>query len=312
MRPRSTKPQPAPTSSATPAQPPAFISKQVRKARLFFQDLSPKHGTKTRVVCGGFEECAPDYAIDRDDFAWLSLEFVAAGQGSLRLGSTDTLLRPGVFFLYGPGIRHAIRTEAKKPLEKYFVDFCGSEAETLLKRLGLAPGFVGECLQPGLLREHFEHLLRYGVRRGSFEPYLCAAKLTELLVTCAENAAEPGSLGSRAYLTFERCRTLIERDFVSLHALRDIAAKCHIDPAYLCRLFHRFGRETPHQFLLRQKINHASELLLQSDLPVKAVAQAVGVADPFHFSKIFRRFQGVPPAHFGLRQRQAQSKPQRR
>ena len=35
------------------------------------------------IVCGGLEEVAGDYVVDRPDFPFFALEFVAAGTGRL-------------------------------------------------------------------------------------------------------------------------------------------------------------------------------------------------------------------------------------
>jgi AraC-like DNA-binding protein len=292
-------------TAGAPSETPDFISRQVRGSRLFFLNLKPARSRSLAVVCGGFESCATDYCMDRKNFVWLSLEFVFEGRGELVLRGKQFKLHPGMFFVYGPRVHHRILSDSEKPLSKYFVDFTGTEGRRLLKELGLQPGTVRECMTPGRLREDFETLLAMGTRRRDLAPRLCAARLTELLINCSESATEPGSLGSRAYSTYERCRGMIEQDFARLRSLSDIAKTCHADAAYLCRLFSRFGKESPHQFLLRMKIGKASELLLQSKAPVKQVAEAVGFLDPFHFSKVFRRFQGVPPARFALSRRQA-------
>jgi AraC-like DNA-binding protein len=87
-----------------------------------------------------------------------------------------------------------------------------------------------------------------------------------------------------------------------LRTLGEIAAECHINNAYLCRLFRRYSDQTPGHFLLRLKMNHAAELLQQPGALVKTVAEEVGFADPFHFSRAFASVFGLPPSAFrGLR-----------
>ncbi|MHC4398993.1 MAG: hypothetical protein ACYTG0_04865 [Planctomycetota bacterium] len=48
--------------------PPEFFSPQIREARRFYLDLAPPPDTPLAVVCGGYESCAPDYAIHRSSF----------------------------------------------------------------------------------------------------------------------------------------------------------------------------------------------------------------------------------------------------
>ncbi len=76
-----------------------------------------------------------------------------------------------------------------------------------------------------------------------------------------------------------------------------------MDRAYLCRLFRRYDHQTPHQFLMRRKMHLAAERLQQSDLLVKQVAAQLGFADPFHFSRTFKRVLGLSPEAFRQQQR---------
>ena len=276
----------------------------MRRARLFFLDLAPPPGgDPLTVVCGGFEAVASDYRIDRGGFPWLSLEFVLSGQGRLHLAGRAATLRAGSFFVYGPGLPHRIESIPAHPLEKYFIDFTGKEAGALVERLGLAPGAFGECTRPALLREDFEALIEAGTRRSPHAAEYCRARTLQLLVNCADFRAQAGTLGSRAFQTYERCRQRITEQAATLRSLDAMAALCHVDKAYLCRLFARFHDESPHAFLQRLRIDLAAERLLASDDTVKAVSEACGFADPFHFSRVFRRLKGVPPARYALTKR---------
>ena len=42
----------------------------------------------------------------------------------------------------------------------------------------------------------------------------------------------------------------------------------------------------------------ASELLVTTDMPVSEIAQSVGYADPFYFSRQFRSVRGCSPTRF--------------
>ncbi len=78
----------------------------------------------------------------------------------------------------------------------------------------------------------------------------------------------------------------------------DIARHFHLSRQYFNRLFRRVTGDTPHAFLTATRLDHARDLLADASLPIKAVAQRVGYADPYHFSKAFKhRFQLSPTAY---------------
>ncbi len=55
---------------------------------------------------------------------------------------------------------------------------------------------------------------------------------------------------------------------------------------------------TPHQYVIRRRIERAKQLLKQSDLRIVDIALACGFANQSHFSRHFRRIVGISPKEF--------------
>lgn len=277
---------------------PDFFSEQVSGARRFYLDLKPPHGVRPVVVSGGCEHCEPDYEIHRRGFRYLSIEYVAAGKGDLTLGGTAHALTAGTVFAYGPRIAQHISTDPDSPLVKYFVDFVGDDARALLAVAHLDPGSVMQTSSPGEVTAIFEDLIRNGQNDSPYSARLCVAILEQLLLKLAETNVSPGSANSPAFATYRRCRRYIEDHFMALTSLEDIAQQCHVDAAYLCRLFRRFDHQRPYQLLTRLRMTRAAELLQQPGAMVKQVAVEMDCSDPYHFSRVFKRVHGIPPIAF--------------
>lgn len=274
----------------------SYVSRQVESSRLFFLDAV--EGEDFSVVFGGFERCGADYRIDRRNFPWFCLEFVSTGSGKLVLGGVPHELRPGSYYLYGPGLPHRIESTAEHPLGKYFIGFTGGAVGDFLARHEIEPGFVSRCLKGEPIRRTFDMLIDRGVRKSRLARPLCELITRQLLLLCRDDAADPGNTDSPAFATYTRAKELIERDFLGLRTLAGIAVACGLDGPYLCRLFARYHDESPYQFLIRLRMEHASRLLLEENATVKAVAAALGFNDAFHFSRVFKSVHHVPPSRF--------------
>jgi AraC-like DNA-binding protein len=285
-------------SPAASTSPPDFFSRQVRAAQRFYLDLAPPTSAPLAVVCGGREHCATDYAIHRATFPYYSIEFVAQGKGRLILAGRSHDLLPGSVFSYGPDVPHDIATDPAAPLVKYFVDFAGSQAEAMLQRYGPAPGETGHVFLPAEVQGIFDHLIENGLRGTRFSPDLCVTFLQALTLKIAESLVPAGAAQTPAFITYQRCRRYIQDHYRRLRSLEEIARRCHVDPAYLCRIFRRYDHQTPYQFLTRLKMNHAAERLQDPGLLVKQVAAELGFQDPFHFSRVFKRVLGLSPDSF--------------
>ncbi|MCW1922336.1 AraC family transcriptional regulator [Luteolibacter arcticus] len=279
---------------------PSFISRQVTEARRFYLNLNPPPGHTLTVVCGGWESCAPDFHVERADFPFLCVEFVAGGAGKLAMAGKDWPLRRGTVFAYGPGCAHRIESDPADPLQKYFLDFSGRAGTDLLRAAGLAPGSCRSTGNPDEVERAFEQLLETGKHAGPQATKIAALQAEILLLTLAESVVA-GSGRDQSYQTFLKCRTCIEERFLEFTTAAEVAAACHVSPAYLSRLFSLHCHETPYHALLRCRMRHAAALLDGGDKIVREVAERLGL-DAFHFSRVFKRVHGVSPAEF-LRRR---------
>jgi AraC-like DNA-binding protein len=275
-----------------------FISRQVLSGEYYYLNLRPARDAPGTVVCGGLEQCDPQYRIARARFRYHSIEYVLAGAGELAVNGRRSPLRPGALFYYTPATPHEIVTDPRRPLVKYFVDFCGPRFTRLLRRhplAGHAPCYSTSASRP---LDLFAELQRNGRGTGPHTQAVCACLLELLILQTADHTLTRDDAESPAHQTYQRCRELIERRFLEWRTLGDIAAACHINPPYLCRLFKRHGAESPYQFLIRLKMRHAADLLNGTPPLIKQAAKATGFDDPYHFSRVFKKIYGVSPKTF--------------
>jgi AraC-like DNA-binding protein len=275
-----------------------FFSGSVRKAQRFSLDEPPRVVNSFAVVGGGREFCSTVYSVHREAYPYYAVEFVARGRGRLTLNGKSHNLSAGVVFSYGPGVRHHITTDSRDLLEKYFINLSGTRALQLLAEADLSPGTVTQVSSVSDIQSIFDTLIRDGVRGNSASCTLCASLGEYLLKKLADLSMTPGTRPSPAFATFERCRQYMLAHFRRLRSLEQIANECDIDQAYLCRLFRRFDRQAPYQYLLRLKMGFAAERLRNPKLLVKEAAASVGFEDPFHFSHVFKNVFGTSPDVF--------------
>lgn len=277
---------------------PEFFSLQVSKARRFCLNLNPQKQRRLSVVCGGLELCQSNYAIHRATFPFYAFEYVARGRGELKLNRRSYILEPGWLFSYGPGVPHHIIGSQSDPLVKYFVCFTGKGALALLRSCHLLPGRVAQVFPPNAPAPLFDEIVESGLQVWPRTADLCASLLECLALKIAAAKAPLEGAETPAFATYQHCRQHIEENFPNLKTLRQIAQECHMDGAYLCRLFQRYDHQSPYQFLMRLKMNLAAEWLQQPGALIKQVAERIGFGDPFHFSRVFKSAFGVAPDTF--------------
>lgn len=276
---------------------PAYFSTQVSASCRFYLVLKPGMNSRMSVLSGGWEVCCPDYEIRRSSFPALILEFVGEGTGKLVMNGEKHVLRPGVGFVYGPGMPHRIMTDPGAPMKKYFAVFSGKPALDLLKECQLVPGTVVHVADPIHIQGVFDDLVRYGLSDHSDRNRMCSVALQYLIMKMRDLSIPQGQGVTRAFETYQRCRKYIEEHYGRHQSLKDVAAACRVDMAYLCRLFQRFGRQSPFQYLQHLRMNRAVDLLRNSGRMVKEVASELEFSDQYNFSRAFKKLYGVSPAN---------------
>lgn len=262
---------------------PDYFSRQVRQATRFFRNPGP-------VVAGGLEVCAPGYTVQRANFPFTAIEFVVSGSGSLELEGDHYSLDPGTVFFYGPGVSHRILLDERERLEKYFVNVDVAPGGTS------ASARVLHVSRPRSLVVSFEELIEYGRDPSPRSGEVCAALYTVIREKINASALAHGNLGSSAFETYRRCKETIAAGHLEFVNLGDATGACGVDEAYLCRLFARFDHQSPYQYLLGLRMNHAADLILSGNVSVKEAARALGYQDQGHFSRTFKRVLGVSPS----------------
>lgn len=94
--------------------------------------------------------------------------------------------------------------------------------------------------------------------------------------------------------------------YLDTHVCEDIghdaiAAKYHLHPGYLSRLFKQEMGETLTEYLLRIKVERAAQLLKQGDYKIGEVARMVGYSASSYFSIMFKKYTGYSPREYSQR-----------
>ncbi|WP_417068173.1 helix-turn-helix domain-containing protein [Niveibacterium terrae] len=107
----------------------------------------------------------------------------------------------------------------------------------------------------------------------------------------------PTVRGGLAPSVLRRIREHIEQHLADALTLEDLAGEAGLSVYHFARMFKQTTGLTPHQYLMRQRMQKAQILLLRGRKPLTEIALQCGFSSPSHFSSSFRAAFGVPPSH---------------
>jgi AraC family transcriptional regulator len=92
-------------------------------------------------------------------------------------------------------------------------------------------------------------------------------------------------------------------DHVAAHLEEEISVELlaglvELSPSHFAHVFKESTGMTPHQFITRQRITRAQQLIRETSRNLIEVGLEVGYTSPSHFAQVFRRVVGVTPTGF--------------
>src|SRR5436853_6703968 len=106
------------------------------------------------------------------------------------------------------------------------------------------------------------------------------------------------SRGGLGPARLRRIRELVHAKLEDDLSLDEMAQSVGLSTAHFARMFRKSTGETPHQFVLRQRIERAKAMLRAPNARVLDVAVACGFKTQQHFAQVFRDVWGVSPTDY--------------
>lgn len=252
------------------------------------------------VVECGHQECAPFHAYGpavRDQYLF---HYIHQGKGVFRLGGNEYRLEAGQGFVIHPGLITHYWSDPEDPWVYSWIGFRGAKADNYLHKAGMGahhPVYRHMGPDSDRIAALFSGMSSAGSLKRSLGISLLGT-LYEILAICIEQSPEdsgPEDEFQKRKAYTSRAEEFIRANYAKNVRMRDIAAYTGVQEKYLCSLFKKERGTSPYHYLLNVRFQRAIELLSDPGLTIGDVARSVGYEDPLLFSKMFKRFKGLPP-----------------
>ena len=104
--------------------------------------------------------------------------------------------------------------------------------------------------------------------------------------------------GGLAPWQLKRARDFINANLGGDPSISQVADKCGLSSSYFVRAFKQATGVPPHQWLTKQRVERAKELLQDPGRELSDIAQHCGFVDQSHFTRVFSRSEGYSPGRW--------------
>lgn len=234
-----------------------------------------------------------NYAIQRQNASIGCIEYIVSGTGTVTIaGQTFHPVAGDTYFL-PPNTTHAYKSDKKDPWEKIWVNISGDAVHALAALYRVDKVYHYPALDTADLLMKFQ----YYASRPNVENMTekCSSLLVSLFCRMSNSLYTPKAE------TPSPVRRML--DYINLHEtdvirIEQLAAACEKSTSQAERLFRAEMGIPPYRYILNRKLELAKELLRETGMSVRDIADYLSFEDEFYFSGLFRRKVGVSPSAY--------------
>jgi AraC-like DNA-binding protein len=246
----------------------------------------------------GLQRCGSDHSWGpavRDHYL---IHYVISGHGVFDDGEKKYTLSAGDGFLVVPSHVISYMADHNDPWCYCWVGFNGTDAQRLIGQTGLSQEEpIFHYGKDDLLKDLLMNIYNATGSRPCDEAKM-QAELLRFLATMMEQFGGDITPHKSGYEYVKKSIRFIDYNYSSSISIDDIASNAGISRSHLYRLFMQHISMPPNEYLTRYRINKAATLLEYNNLSVGEAAYSTGFSDQLYFSRVFKKYKGVPPSHY--------------
>lgn len=254
----------------------------------------------------------------------LSIKCAFGGKEYYHFTNNSLAVGPENFLILNEGTTYKSSIESNSPTESYTLNFTKENISQVASCLNsnhdrqLDDPFLYNSRSPHFVEKLYRHdghlsaplfRIRDMVKeknRDTNQYIETTYELLEGLILLYKNTnAEIDEVKARRRTTREelykrlnRAKDYMDCFFCEEISLGDLSKICFLNPFYLLREFKKNFNITPHQYLMKRRLEEAEILLSTSNISITELAKKVGLQDLSSFSKLFKRHSGLSPENF--------------
>jgi AraC-like DNA-binding protein len=229
------------------------------------------------------------------------LFYCEMGEGWFVLHGKKHIVKPNHFFILPANVRHSYGADMQNPWTIYWAHFTGALAQHYVDFL--YKGFELYQILPISPEKNrnllFNNIMSHIEMSYSEDDVIYAnTSFKHYLATFKDAIYNPSHFQQTENDPISLVISYMKEHLSEILTLEQLAAIAGMSPSYFSVVFRQKIQSSPVHFFTFLKIQQACHQLENTQYRIKEIANQLGYADPFHFSRVFTNIMGKSPKDF--------------
>lgn len=238
-------------------------------------------------------------SLEPHSHEYYQIYYVISGEGDFITSNGNRTISEGMYLFNKPFDIHGItvsRDVDGKPLRMLEVKFVVFDA-TLNSDLSTVPAVTKDSEN---VVEILRQIYTEGINKSVYYYQIANHLLSVLLynIIRGENKSSLEDQSNTQSRVVAEIKEYIDKNLSNDISLDQLSKAVGYSKNYLCKTFKIKTGLTINSYLNKERINKAAAILINTDMELSEISEAVGYNNIYHFNKTFKKMIGLPPGNF--------------
>ena len=232
-----------------------------------------------------------NYEISRDQSKVACIEYIEQGTGVLQIDGQIFYPEQGDTYFLQVGTKHHYFSDHENPWQKVFITVSGVLLDSLIEGYGLKKIYYFKGLDTGEEMRRIIDLAKEN-QEDRTEEIICI--LNRIFLKMRESVRGIDYTSNLA----EKMKEYLRNNAASKFKIEALCKYISRSESQCIKIFKEAYGITPYAYFLNKKIKLAQDMLSNTNLSVKQIANHLNFTDEYYFSNIFKQKTGVSPSRY--------------